>query len=60
MLGVETMIVTDVATNICVTQTAREFADRGFTADSLIAFDSTLAPDTPLAALIDVPKSEKG
>ena len=31
LLGVDTLVVTGVATNACVTQTAREFADRGFT-----------------------------
>jgi biuret amidohydrolase len=51
LLGVDTVVVTGVATNVCVTQTAREFADRGFRV--VVAEDAcaTLGTEQHLAAL---------
>lgn len=50
-LGVDTVVVTGLTTDVCVTQTAREMADRGFTAVVVDDACTTLSDDMHRSAL---------
>lgn len=50
-LGVETVVVTGLTTDVCVTQTARELADRGFTAVVVEDACTTLSEEMHRSAL---------
>ena len=50
-LGIDTVVVTGLTTDVCVTQTAREMADRGFTAAIVEDACTTLSDEMHWSAL---------